>query len=262
MNNEWFKHEQYSASTVAGYIQLLLHGGKTWHIYRGHREASWELEPAIDRVKHGPITRIDHERLMFEEFKRRAMAFLQSRPADDWEFLAIARHHWLPTRLLDWTENPLAALFFAVEEPSSGDSAVWCYVHIGLDKPRLDVTSTAPLSIDRLTLYQPPHLHARIAVQSSLFTAHPAGWKEASDPWCGPLARVTIPADDRPLIRHELFRLGVHRAALFPDLDNVANHISQVWIKRNDEKSAFDGDGAEQADECGGRRRRVYKKRT
>ena len=83
---------------------------------------------------------------MFDEFKRRGVAVLPSRPSDDWEFLAVARHHGLPTRLLDWTENPLAALFFALEEPSSGDSAVWCYVHVGLGKPSLDTSAMGPLS--------------------------------------------------------------------------------------------------------------------
>jgi len=240
MNNDWFEHAEYSASTVAEFVLLLLHGEKVWHFYRGQREASWELEPVIDRVGHGALTRFDHERLMFEEFKRRAVAFLGSRPADDWEFLALARHHGLPTRLLDWTENPMAALFFAVEEPSTADSAVWCYVHVGLGKPRLDASATGPLAIERLTLYEPPHLHARIAVQSSLFTAHPASWKAAPDPWSGRLARVTIPGAARPVIRHELFRLGVHRAALFPDLENAASHISRVWIKQSVEKSAFE----------------------
>ena len=88
--------------------------------------------------------------------------------------------------------------------------------------------------------HEPPHLHARIAVQSSLFTAHPEDWKAMSDPWSGSLARVTIPSGARPLIRRELFRLGVHRAALFPDLDNAARHIARVWIKQSDEKSAFE----------------------
>jgi hypothetical protein len=245
VNNEWFKYDRYSVATLSEFIQLLLHGKKVWHYYRGHREAPWELQPLIDRVEHGALTRLDHERCMFEEFKQRGAAFLQARPADDWEYLAIARHHGLPTRLLDWTENPLAALFFAVEEPWSGDSAIWCYVYIGLGRPKLDTSATDPLSIDRITLYQPPHLHARIAVQSSLFTAHPPNWKIMSDPWSGSLDVITIPNAARPRIRHELFRLGVHRAALFPDLDNAAIHIARTWIRQHDEHSIFDQSDAE-----------------
>jgi hypothetical protein len=240
LSNEWFKHDRYSASSVTAFIELLLRGGKTWHYYRGHREVSWELEPLVDRVKHGPLTRFDHEAQMFQEFKRRGTAFLQAKPANDWEFLALARHHGLPTRLLDWTENPLAALFFAVEEPSPQDSAVWCYVHVGLGEPKLDPSTTEPLSVERLALYQPPHLHPRIAVQSSLFTVHPRDWKRAPDPWSGKLAMIVIPNAERPRIRHELFRLGVHRAALFPDLDNAATHIARTWILQSDEKSAFE----------------------
>jgi hypothetical protein len=246
LNNAWFKHDEHSVTSVTKFIDLLLRGGRTYHYYRGQRKASSELEPLIDRVKHGPLTRLDHEVQMFQEFKRRSLAFLQTRPANDWEFLALARHHGLPTRLLDWTENPLAALFFAVEKPSRKNSAVWCYVYVGLGKPQPDHSTTDPLSVDNLSLYQPPHLHPRIAVQSALFTVHPPGWKSAPDPWSGFLSKIIIPRTERPHIRHELFRLGVHRAALFPDLDNAATHIARTWISQSDEHSVFEY-GAEQA---------------
>lgn len=240
LTNDWFKHDEHTVSSVNGFIELILGNNRSHDLYRGHREVSWELQPVIDRVKHGGLTRLDHERQMFHEFKRRGSAFLGTRPANDWEFLALARHHGLPTRLLDWTENPLAALFFAVEEPSEGDSAVWTYLYIGLGKPKPDPSETDPLSVENLSRYEPPHLHPRIAVQSSLFTVHPEKWKEAKNPWYGPLSKVIIPQTVRARIRHELFRLGVHRAALFPDLDNAAIHIERTWITQEDEKSIFE----------------------
>jgi len=239
VTSDWFKYDQHTASSVTEFIDFVLGKNRAHSLYRGHREESWGLEPVIDRVKHGPLTRLDHERQMFLEFRRRASAFLTTTPTNDWEFLALARHHGLPTRLLDWTENPLAALFFAVEGPSDGDGAVWTYLYIGLGRSR-PATSADPFSVKHLGLYHPPHLHPRIAVQSSLFTVHPENWKHGTDPWSGFLTKVVIPRHDRPRLRHELFRLGIHRAALFPDLDNAAHHIQQTWVTQPDEHSIFD----------------------
>jgi hypothetical protein len=121
VTNDWFKYDQQSVSSVREFIDFVLGEKRAHYLYRGHREEPWALEPVIDRVKHGALTRLDHEHQMFQEFRRRAAAFLSTMPTNDWELLTLARHHGLPTRLLDWSENPLAALFFAVEGPSKGD---------------------------------------------------------------------------------------------------------------------------------------------
>ena len=239
VTNDWFKYDQQSVSSVREFIDFVLGEKRAHYLYRGHREESWALEPVIDRVKHGALTRLDHEHQMFQEFRRRAAAFLSTMPTNDWELLTLARHHGLPTRLLDWSENPLAALFFAVEGPSKGDGAVWTYLFRGLGRP-LPENSPDPFSVEHLGLYQPPHLHPRIAVQSSLFTVHPESWKDDTDRWSGSLTKVVIPQRERPHVRHELFRLGIHRAALFPDLDNAALRIQQTWVNQPDEKSIFD----------------------
>jgi type I restriction enzyme M protein len=50
---------------------------------------------------------------MLEKFKREAIPYLTIKPNDDWDWLALAQHHGLPTRLLDWTQNPLVAVGIA-----------------------------------------------------------------------------------------------------------------------------------------------------
>jgi len=54
---------------------------------------------------------------MFKEFKRTSLALTDRDLVSDWDFLSLAQHHGLPTRLLDWTYSALAGLWFAVEQP-------------------------------------------------------------------------------------------------------------------------------------------------
>jgi hypothetical protein len=236
MANDWFEYKTHDVRTVTEYVSLILEKLRSLYLFRGHEDIEWELVPAIDRPGfsevYSRISRHQHERLVFDEFKRLALPHLRTRPANDWEFLALARHHGVPTRLLDWTENPLAALFFAVENIASTDSSVWCYTYVEMESP-LDVDSNPdPLTFDRLVLYRPPHFHLRIATQSGMFTVYPTGFRNLDDPWNLPLTRIRIPNECRARMRVELQKLGVHRASLFPDLDGVGKHVLQLY--RND----------------------------
>jgi type I restriction enzyme M protein len=231
MPNDWFKYEEKIAETLPEFVSLTL---KAAYLFRGHADLDWELEPAIDRSDfsnlEGKLERETHERLAFAEFKRLALPHLGSRPTNDWEFLALARHHGAPTRLLDWTENPLAALFFAVEPIGHTDGAVWCYTYHETEEA-LDVQQTPdPLSVKRVMLFRPPHVHPRVWTQSGMFTVHPPKFKSLKDPWgVLPLTRVRIPMDARARLRLELQRVGVHCASLFPDLDGVGQHVYELW---------------------------------
>jgi hypothetical protein len=82
-------------------------------IFRGQRR-NWELLPKIGRLKVPNLR--DYEYQLMEDFKREALPYIDW-PFDynsPWDWLALAQHHGLPTRLLDWTSNPLAGLWFAV----------------------------------------------------------------------------------------------------------------------------------------------------
>jgi hypothetical protein len=165
------------------------------------------------------------ERQLLSDFKQRAQPFIADPPPEkDWEWLALAQHHGLPTRLMDWTEDPLVALYFAVEgNPGSHDGVV---VAFRTDRPPIDLGSTSPWDITRIEVIRPPHLSPRIVAQSALFTAEPdpmplppSGFGDVMEEW--------IVAEDVQRIRRELSDRGITRATLFPGLDSVAAELTE-----------------------------------
>ena len=99
--------------------------------WRGHANAAWQLAPQAFR--RNP----DDETSLLGHFVSRAPS-RSHRPCPDakdfFGWLFLAQHYGLPTRLLDWTENPLIAAYFAVrEQPSDSDGCLWALWPTGLN---------------------------------------------------------------------------------------------------------------------------------
>src|SRR5262245_56300939 len=92
--------------------------------YRGLSAASYDLKTSLMRVG-GPYTEM--ERHLLRNFRKYAHRDAASGDSI-WNWLALAQHHGLPTRLLDWTYSPLVALHFVTEQLSdySADGIIWC----------------------------------------------------------------------------------------------------------------------------------------
>jgi len=96
-------------------------------LFRGQRTDE-TLLPKIARIHVAPL-RDGVEKAMLVEFKRMSKPLLREETRSDWDWLALAQHHGLATRLLDWTQNPLAALWFAVQRSPDGAAGgvVWVF---------------------------------------------------------------------------------------------------------------------------------------
>ena len=148
--------------------------GKQKTIYRGLSDVNYELKSSIGRCKpYGKKSHKSMERRMLMLFKESAVPFLPSKPVNDWEWLALAQHYGLPTRLLDWTRNPLVAAYFSVKKESSEPSVI--YVLREKKQPLVNVeTQPSPREVSGTPLrYIPGHVTERIIAQDGLFTFIP-----------------------------------------------------------------------------------------
>lgn len=241
-----FFHETWLVETVQDYVEFLQRVVDTrGSIFRGQSYDGYQLRPSIQRFSAKDHEILHTEKNLFNSFKKQALPYLAVKPDNDWDWLAIAQHHGLPTRLLDWTSNPLAALWFVVSKASMANQAddrngvVWCYEvgqNAALDEREKEDLS--PFNIEKIRVFIPPHVNPRITAQQGLFTVHPLKGSEASEPLERQnrsrlsLIKVLIHNDYKPILRQQLSELGVNAASIFPDLDGLSSHLQwmeSVW---------------------------------
>jgi hypothetical protein len=216
---------------------LAKHQPQRYALFRGQRRDK-ELLPTVARRKWSCGV-IEAERLLFSDFKREAVAYLSTIPRNDWDWLSVAQHYGLPTRLLDWTRNPLAALWFAVRKaPRKSDAygVVWMFRPADEHILRDPDTDESPFEGGRTMAFEPRHVAVRIRSQESVFTVH----KYIDDKkrflslerirqQRGKLEKVLVEADSFIPIMHELDRCGVHAASIFSDLHGLASRLESRY---------------------------------
>jgi hypothetical protein len=197
-------------------------------IFRGQAIASKPLLPSIARFKtsKGKEYNEDDEYLLFRMFKQRAASFLD-RSYDDLSIWVLAQHYGLPTRLMDWSYNPLIAAYFATEHQANKDeeketSAIFIFE----DYPEPAIGEHFDIKVSELKSFAPAHLDIRVVNQRGLFTVHPYPWKPLQD---SRIICVVIAADYRRSLRKQLNLLGVNESVIYPGLDGLSKHLK--WMK-------------------------------
>lgn len=212
--------ENHRVEAFAALHDLLIafRKNKSW-LFRGQSNASWPLLPRAGREPYRDCSD-DH---VFEAWKRRAVEHVQITPKSDWEWLAIAQHHGLATRLMDWTTNPLNAAYFAVREPVQVD----CAIFAARIERRVN-ESKSPMKHEGLGTYWPAGVVPRIVRQGGIFSIHGS----PKEPMIGEsdgvleLAKIVVPSNSRDGLLRELSYYGINASMLFPDLDGLSQFLN------------------------------------
>jgi len=222
--------------------------------FRGVGRVGLDLSPGLARLGGDFTLKERHLVRNFRKYARRSFV------GDDsvWNWLALAQHHGLPTRLLDWSYSPYVALHFATADlphvDRDGEVLVLDFNRVNrllpgklrdlLEDEGSFVFTGELLSSVAHTLHdlsdmadepfliflEPPSLNERIINQAALFSlmsradAMPHAWLAAHpEAW----RRIVVPASLKWEVRDRLDQVNVSERVLFPGLDGLS-----AWLKR------------------------------
>lgn len=220
-------------------------GVERW--YRGHRDRSWQLTPSAFRS----LAHREGEEAMLARFRQEAATTGLPYGFDEWGWITYGQHHELPTRLLDWSQSPLVAIYFACEaDPAGGSNPAPAGEFFVLDPRALnqdagDADGHLRLlseADETLSKYLPgrdggyrqrpravaaPMLFDRIRFQAGTFTVEQQPRSTADEPLrsSNSLQSFTVPSDAKLRIREQLDALGFNEATIYRDLDRIARRI-------------------------------------
>ena len=195
-------------------------------LYRG-QGTEGSLIPGIARFRNGDTA--DLEKKMLKQLRLQGASMIRSPDAPELELMVLAQHYGMRTRLLDWTSNPLAALWFACTSRAEGD--VFLYSLDADEFYDADVYKEDPFKHKRTIVFQPRLDNHRILAQSGWFTLHfNTGKKftplEKHAVMSSKLTEFRVAGDKRRDMIDTLSRMGVNRKSLFPDVEGLCSHLN------------------------------------
>ncbi len=228
---------------------------KLW--YRGTQKSNYNLEPSLYRhpTVNDANDLIELEWTLLSDFRHRAPPFSERLPTEDLELLFLMQHFGVPTRLLDWTESPFVALFFALENArkpgaEQDDAAVWILDPIALNSLAADQREGSDqiygAYASELDAYKPrpegKNLKERLP--SAMYGIHNSPRIVAQRGTFVIFGKDTTPMDQHPRLRdgdvvrrldiiadkksemyNDLVNMGVVDSVVYPDLDGLSREL-------------------------------------
>lgn len=217
--------------------------------YRGQGSKDWPLTPYYLRLDGK-----QSESTLLKRFKQSAAMLIDTSPKESFDWLFLMQHYGVPTRLLDWSESPLVALYFAVENMEkygNEDGALWLLYPSELNKharinnkeeegfiPSFDDEELESYSVEslksnsRIQLYPVATIatrnNARIQAQLGVFTIHHhenIPIEEVGDK--AHTVKMVIPSESKERIKNQLALLGYTKFQLFPELSSIGDIIKE-----------------------------------
>jgi hypothetical protein len=235
-----FKEEEFIITSFKRFVEIveLRHSATSedpnrW-MFRGHDNVDYKLIPSIGRLLGtGKFTNelAVHaaEKNAFHQFE--IQTYSELKESNPFILLAVAQHHGLKTRLLDWIYSPLVALFFAVENEAKFniDGAFFAF---NTKKPVTNILRVKQHPFDDLggdyQYLSIPSLTPRITAQSGLFQLfkYPVKPLESADF----LEKFIVPAHAKHDIKADLHNFGISYNTLFPEFDGIAKNINFEYL--------------------------------
>ncbi|WP_256012552.1 FRG domain-containing protein [Desertivirga xinjiangensis] len=208
-------------------------GNQEGFVFRG-QAGDHPLIPKIGRLKpKGDLLSTEH--LLLQEFKRTNPLLIEARrPYDDWDYLTLGQHFGLPTRLLDWSNNALTALWFATDtskQRNDSDYAVVWVLIADKDDYELNIGGYHPFEIKETKIFQPRIIKQRINNQSGVFSIQTSAEVECkteldkTDSFSQKVLKIKLKQQVFPGIRDDLNTLGVNAFTIFPELEGLCNYL-------------------------------------
>jgi len=228
-----------------------LEDGLIYPWFRGVSQRSHKLQPGLYR-KEGLSSSEDSYR---HDFQQKGYPLLADTtfgvPISNWEWYFLMQHYGLSTRLLDWTEGSLIALYFSLYYKAEQDYTnpiVWVMNPFDFNR-RLHKTDQIFLFSDPMmekylppiwsgqplpknpVAFQPAYKSKRISAQKGVFTIHGniETALEEFENLVGCFAKIEIVYYYMDLIKTELFTSGITESTLFPELSGLSRELKELW---------------------------------